>query len=364
VAQERAEVVVVTGASAGVGRAVVRRFARERAHIALLARGADGLEAARREVEEAGGRALVLPTDVASWDEVDRAARETEAAFGEIDIWINNAMTSVFSPVREMQPDEYRRVTEVTYLGTVHGTLAALGRMLPRDRGTIVQVGSALAYRGIPLQSAYCAAKHATQGFMDSLHSELIHDGSRVRVSTVHLPAMNTPQFEWVKSRLPRKARPVPPIFQPEVAADAIFWAAHHDRRELWVGGPTVQAILADRMAPGLLDHFLAHTGYDSQQTGEPEDPNRPDNLWRPVAGDRGAHGRFGDRAADRSPQLWAATHRRSLTLGALLGVGVGLAAMGLASASRRHEEDEYGRVPDAGLGPKDRAELKHLIES
>jgi NAD(P)-dependent dehydrogenase (short-subunit alcohol dehydrogenase family) len=364
VAQDRAEVVVVTGASAGVGRAVVRRFARERAHIALLARGADGLEATRREVEEAGGRALVLPTDVACWEEVDRAATETEAAFGEIDIWINNAMTSVFSPIREMQPAEYRRVTEVTYLGTVHGTLAALGRMLPRDRGTIVQVGSALAYRGIPLQSAYCAAKHATQGFMDSLHAELIHDGSRVRVSMVHLPAMNTPQFGWVKSRLPRKAQPVPPIFQPEVAAEAIFWAAHHDRRELWVGGPTVQAILADRMAPGLLDHFLAHTGYDSQQTAEPEDANRPDNLWQPVAGDHGAHGRFGDRAADRSPQLWAATHRRSLTLGALLGIGVGLAAMGLASANRRYEEDDYGRVPDAGLGPRDRAELKHLIES
>jgi NAD(P)-dependent dehydrogenase (short-subunit alcohol dehydrogenase family) len=342
----------------------VRRFAREHAHIALLARGVDGLDAARREVEEAGGRALVLPTDVARWEEVDDAATQTEAAFGEIDIWINNAMASVFSPIREMQPDEYRRVTEVTYLGTVHGTLAALRRMLPRDRGTIVQVGSALAYRGIPLQSAYCAAKHATQGFMDSLHSELIHDGSHVRVSMVHLPAMNTPQFEWVKSRLPRKAQPVPPIFQPEVAADAIFWAAHNERRELWVGGPTVQAILADRVAPGLLDHYLAHTGYDSQQTDEPEDPNRPDNLWHPVAGDQGAHGRFGDRAMDHSSQLWAATHRTGLVLGALLGIGVGLAAMGLAAANRVHEEDSDSRVRDAGLGPEDREDLKHLIES
>ncbi len=357
------EVIVITGASAGVGRALVRRFAREGARIALLARGTDGLEGARREVEAAGGEALVLPTDVACWEDVDRAATQTEQAFGEIDIWINNAMVSVFSPVREMRPDEYRRVTEVTYLGTVHGTLAALHRMLPRDRGAIVQVGSALAYRGIPLQSAYCAAKHATQGFMDSLYSELIHDGSRVRVSMVHLPAMNTPQFGWVKSRLPRKAQPVPPIYQPEIAAEAIFWAAHNDRRELWVGGPTVQAILADRVAPGLVDRYLGHMGYEAQQTDEPEDPNRGDNLWQPVAGDHGAHGTFGDRAADRSPQLWAATHRNGLTLGALLGFGVGLAAMGLAAANRRRDEEDYSHVPDAGLSPRDRAELKHLIE-
>lgn len=363
--ERRPEVVVVTGASAGVGRAVVRRFAHEGAKIALLARGADGLDAARREVEEAGGRALVLPTDVASWDEVERAAARTEEAFGEIDIWINNAMASVFSPVREMEPEEYRRVTEVTYLGTVHGTLAALRRMLPRDRGTIVQVGSALAYRGIPLQSAYCAAKHATQGFMDSLHAELIHDGSRVHACMVHLPAMNTPQFGWVKSRLPRKAQPVPPIFQPEVAAEAIFWAAHNKRRELWVGGPTVQAILANRVAPGLLDRYLGRTGYDAQQTSETEDPNRPDNLWRPVGGDHGAHGTFGDRATDQSAQLWAATHRNGVTLGALLAIGVGLAAMGLAGASRRRaDDDEYSHPPDAGLGPNERAELKALIES
>ncbi len=360
---DRPEVVVVTGASAGVGRAVVRRFAREGARIALLARGGDGLEGARRDVEEAGGTALVLPTDVARWEEVERAAARTEEQLGEIDVWINNAMASVFSPVREMQADEYRRVTEVTYLGTVHGTLAALHRMLPRDRGSIVQVGSALAYRGIPLQSAYCAAKHATQGFMDSLHAELIHEGSHVRVSMVQLPAMNTPQFGWVKSRLPRKAQPVPPIFQPEVAAEAIFWAAHHTRRELWVGGPTVQAILANRVAPGLLDRYLGSTGYDAQQTNEPEDPNRPDNLWQPVPGDHGAHGAFGDRATDHSPQLWAATHRHGVTLGALLGIGVGLVAMGLAAAGRRRDDDDFSHVPDAGPGPREREELRQLLE-
>jgi NAD(P)-dependent dehydrogenase (short-subunit alcohol dehydrogenase family) len=222
---------VVTGASAGVGRAVARRFARDGARIALLARGTDGLDAARREIEEAGATALVCPVDVASAAHVEEAAERIERELGPIDIWINNAMTSVFSPVREMQADEYRRVTEVTYLGVVHGTLAALRRMLPRDRGTIVQVGSALAYRGIPLQSAYCASKHAIEGFMDSLRCELIHDRSRVHVTMVHLPAMNTPQFRWVKSRLPHKAQPVPPIYQPEVAADAIHWAAHHRRR-------------------------------------------------------------------------------------------------------------------------------------
>src|SRR5579885_599235 len=223
------EVVVVTGASAGLGRAIVRRFAREGAHVGLLARGRDGLEGAKKDAEELGGKALVLPTDVADADAVERAAEAVEREFGPIDIWINNAMVSVFSPVKEMKHEEYRRVTEVTYLGYVHGTLAALRRMLPRDRGAIVQVGSALAYRGIPLQSAYCAAKHAIQGFCDSLHCELIHDNSRVRLTMVQMPALNTPQFRWVKSRLPRKAQPVPPIFQPEVAAEAIVWASEHD---------------------------------------------------------------------------------------------------------------------------------------
>jgi NAD(P)-dependent dehydrogenase (short-subunit alcohol dehydrogenase family) len=314
------EVVVVTGASAGVGRAVVRRFARDGARIGLLARGRERLESTRREVEAAGGRALILQTDVADFDQVDAAAGAVETELGPIDVWVNNAMTSVFSPVRDMPADEYRRVTEVTFLGSVHGTLAALGRMLPRDRGSIVQVGSALAYRGIPLQSAYCAAKHAIQGFMDSLRAELIHDGSRVHLTSVHLPAMNTPQFRWVKSRLPRKAQPVPPIYQPEVAAEAIHWAAHHERREIWVGVPTVMSMLGNRIAPALLDRYLGWTGYDAQQVDEPEDPDRPHNLWAPVPGDQAAHGEFDDRASARSLQTWATLHRT-------LVLSIGLAA-------------------------------------
>jgi NAD(P)-dependent dehydrogenase (short-subunit alcohol dehydrogenase family) len=369
------EVVVVTGASAGVGRAIVRRFAREGAHIALLARGRDGLDGARREVEGAGGRALVIPTDVASWEQVDAAAAQTEAELGPIDVWVNNAMASVFSPIKEMKPDEYRRVTEVTYLGYVHGTLAALHRMLPRDRGAIVQVGSALAYRGIPLQSAYCAAKHAIQGFTDSLHCELLHDRSRVRVCSVHLPAMNTPQFGWVKSRLPNRAQPVPPIYQPDVAAEGVYWAAHNDRREIWIGMPTVATIVGNRVAPGLLDRYLAATGYDAQQTDAAEDPTRPDNLWEPVAGDHGAHGAFGDRAAEWSPQLWASTHR-----GATIAAIVAAAAVALllrtarpgghngsvtldATASRADADADVVRPPGAGLTARERAELRTLIE-
>jgi len=334
------EVVVVTGASAGVGRAVVRRFARSRASIVLLARGQTGLDATRREVEAAGGRALAISVDVADAEAVEEAAARTEAELGPIDVWINNAMTSVFSPVKQMQADEYRRVTEVTYLGAVHGTLAALRRMLPRNRGSIVQVGSALAYRGIPLQSAYCAAKHAIQGFMDSLRAELIHDGSAVRVTSVHLAAMNTPQFGWVKSRLPNKAQPVPPIFQPEVAAEAIHWAAHHGRREIWVGTPTVKAILGNRVAGGLLDWYLARTGVESQQTTEPEDPRRPHNLWSPVDGDHGARGAFGERARDRSPQAWLATHRVTSTALAIATLtGLALAAVSTRGADETRAE-------------------------
>ena len=304
------EVVVITGASAGVGRAAAREFARHGARIGLLARGIDGLTAARREVQDVGSEALVIPTDVADADQVESAAAQIEAEFGDIDIWINNAMTSVFSPIKQMTAEEFRRVTEVTYLGYVHGTLAALKRMLPRDRGVIVQVGSALSYRGIPLQAAYCAAKHAVQGFCDSLWCELLHDNSKVKVTMVHMPALNTPQFGWVKSRLPRKAQPVPPIFQPEVAAEAIYFAAHNPRREFYVGLPTVKAIVADKIAPGLLDRYLGRTGYDSQQYDGPEDPNRPNNLWQPVAGDHGAHGAFDARASDWSPQLWTSEHR------------------------------------------------------
>jgi len=290
------EVVVVTGASAGVGRSVVREFARRGAHVALVARGVDGLEAARREVESLGGRALVLPLDVSDAEAVERAAERTERELGPIDVWVNNAMLSVFSPVAEMTAEEYKRVTEVTYLGYVYGTLAALKRMRARDRGCIVQVGSALAYRGIPLQSAYCAAKHAVQGFMDSLHAELLHEGSKVRVTMVQLPATNTPQFDWTRSRMPRKAQPVPPIFQPEVAARAIHWAAHNERRELYVGWPTVKAIIGDKLAPGLADWYLGRNGYDAQQTDEPETRDRRDNLWEPLPGDHGAHGRFDER--------------------------------------------------------------------
>lgn len=319
------EVVVITGASAGVGRATARAFARRGAHIGLLARGRDGLEGARREVEELGGKALVLPTDVADAAQVEAAAARVEEEFGPIDIWVNNAMVSVFSPVKQMTAEEYKRVTEVTYLGCVYGTLAALKRMLPRDRGSIVQVGSALAYRGIPLQSAYCASKHAIQGFCDSLRAELIHDGSHVRVTMVQMPALNTPQFDWVRSRLPNKAQPVPPIFQPEVAADAIVWAADHDRREVFVGQSTVIAILGNRLAPWLGDWYLAKTGYEGQQTDEPRDPNSPDNLWEPLPGDRGAHGRFDEQAQGSSWQLWATTHRSWL---ALAGAGAASAAI------------------------------------
>jgi NAD(P)-dependent dehydrogenase (short-subunit alcohol dehydrogenase family) len=298
-------VVVITGASAGVGRAAVRAFARQGADIGLIARGIDGLEGARREVEAAGGRALVLAADVADAGAIEAAAERVERELGPIGVWVNNAMVSVFSPVKDMEPDEFRRVTEVTYLGVVYGTLAALKRMLPRDRGAIVQVGSALAYRGIPLQAAYCGAKHAIQGFSESLRCELLHDGSNVHVTMVQLPAMNTPQFDWVKSRLPRKAQPVPPIYAPEIAADAIVWASSHRRREMSVGAVTTGVIWGNKLAAGLGDRYLARTGYDAQQTGEPADPNRPNNLWHPLPGDHGPHGRFGDRTTHSSPQTW-----------------------------------------------------------
>jgi NAD(P)-dependent dehydrogenase (short-subunit alcohol dehydrogenase family) len=317
------QVVVVTGASAGVGRATVRAFAKQGADVGLLARGIDGLEGARHEVEAEGGRALVLPTDVADAPQVEAAAERIERELGPIDVWVNNAMVSVFSPVKALTPEEVRRVTEVTYLGVVYGTLAALARMLPRDRGAIVQVGSALAYRGIPLQAAYCGAKHAIQGFTESLRCELLHDKSRVHVSMVQLPAMNTPQFDWVKSRLPRRPQPVPPIYEPEIAADAIVWAAGRRRRELSVGAPTAAAIWTNKIASGLLDRYLAWTGYESQQTDEPADPNRPYNLWRPLPGDHGAHGRFASRSANISPQTWLNERLPALTLVAAAGAAL-----------------------------------------
>ena len=276
-------------------------------------------------MEKLGGEALVLPLDVADAAAMEKAAHKIENELGPIDVWINNAMASVFSPIKDMSADEFKRVTEVTYLGYVYGTLAALKRMLPRNRGLIIQVGSALAYRGIPLQSAYCAAKHAIQGFVDSLRCELLHDKSRVRVSMIDLPAMNTPQFGWVKSRLPRKAQPVPPIYQPDIAAEAIVYASRNPRREIYVGMPTVGAITVNKVVPGLLDHYLAHFGYDSQQYDGREDRNRPDNLWEPVDDDEdfGAHGKFDSRAARHSPQLWTSMHRGWLTAAALLGVAV-----------------------------------------
>ncbi len=319
------KVVVITGASAGVGRAVARLFARRGAHIGLLARGRDGLEGARREVETAGQKALVVPTDVAVAEEVEAAAAQVESQLGPIDIWINNAMASVFSPIKEMTPEDYRRVTDVTYLGYVYGTLAALRRMQARDRGVIVQVGSALAYRGIPLQSAYCAAKHAVDGFTESLRAELIHDKSRVRVAMVHLPATNTPQFSWVKTRLPRKPQPVPPIYQPEVAARAILHAATHKTRDIWLGYPTWMTIIGNRLVPGYVDRYLAENGYDSQQYDGPIHPDRQNNLWEPVPGDHGAHGDFNRRAKNFSPQFWTMTHLRELGMAAAGLTGLAL---------------------------------------
>jgi NADP-dependent 3-hydroxy acid dehydrogenase YdfG len=311
-------VVVITGASAGVGRATVRAFADAGYDVALIARGEAGVAGAAEEVRAAGRRALELPLDVADADAVEAAAERTEHELGPIDVWVNDAMLSVFSPVKQMRADEYRRVTEVTYLGYVHGTLAAYRRMAARDRGVIVQVGSALAYRSIPLQSAYCAAKHAIAGFTDSLRCELIHDHSHVRVTMVNMPALNTPQFDWVRSRLRGKGQPVPPIFEPEVAARAILHAAEHPRRELQVGRSTYLALWGQKLAPGLLDWYLGRTGYASQQTAEPEDAERPDNLDAPVDAtvDHGAHGRFDRRAERWSPALQLTIHRR-LALGA-----------------------------------------------
>src|SRR5690606_28393048 len=280
---QKRRVVVVTGASAGLGRAIVREFAANGCDVALIARGIDGLEGAKREVEQAGGRALIFPIDVADADAVENAAAETEEKLGPIDVWVNNAMNSVFSPVKEMSAEEYKRVTEVTYLGQVYGALSALRRMRPRDRGSILFVGSALAYRGIPLQSAYCRARHALEGFFDSLRTELLHDNSNVNISMIQLTAMNTTQFKFVKTRLPNKPRPMGTIYQPEVAAEVIEYASHHNRREYYVGWPTVKAIVGNKIAPWYADWVLSRNGIKGQMTSEPEDPNRKDNLWEPL---------------------------------------------------------------------------------
>jgi NAD(P)-dependent dehydrogenase (short-subunit alcohol dehydrogenase family) len=327
-------VVAVTGASAGIGRAVARAFAGEGDDVGLIARGDAGLQAAAKDVESAGRRAVAVPTDVADFDQVDAAADTIERELGPIDVWVNDAFSSVFAPFWEVQPDEFRRTTEVTYLGYVWGTQVALDRMRSRDRGVIVQVGSALAYRGIPLQSAYCGAKHAIQGFHEALRCELLHEGSGVRTTMVQMPAVNTPQFGWVLSRLPHRAQPVAPIYQPEVAARAVVHAAAHpQRREYWVGGSTAATLLANAVVPGVLDRYLARTGFSGQQTDQPSDPDQPVNLWAPVdtEDDHGAHGTFDDRSHDRSPQWWATTHRT-----AVLAAGALTAAVAARRAARR----------------------------
>jgi NAD(P)-dependent dehydrogenase (short-subunit alcohol dehydrogenase family) len=329
-------VVVITGASAGLGRAIAHAYADRGAKLALLARNPQALAAAKRECEELGGQAVFIPTDVSDPEAVENAATQIEQELGPIDIWVNDAMVSVFSPVKEMEAADYQRVTEVLYLGFVYGTLAALRRMLPRNQGTIIQIGSALSYRSIPLQSAYCAAKHAINGFTDSLRCELYHDLSNVRITTVQMPAMNTTQFNWVKNRMPRNTQPVPPIFEPEVAAKVVVAAglAKRPRREYWVGTPTVMAILGQKFFPGLLDRYLGNTGYKSQQiANEPRDPDAPNNLYEFVPGVHSARGKFDDRSKRSSAEIFVSLHREWFALGALALAGLGIAC---ASSWRR----------------------------
>jgi short-subunit dehydrogenase len=325
------KVVVVTGASGGIGRAAARKFAADGANVALLARGRKGLEGAAREVEQAGGKALVLPIDVAEYDQVEAAASSVEETFGPIDVWANDAMVTVYAEFLDIDPDEYRRATDVTYHGMVWGTRAALKRMVPRDRGTIVQVCSAMSYRGIPLQSPYCGAKAACKNFTESVITELLHNKSNVRISMIQLPGLNTTQFTWGRTKLPRQTMPVPPIYQPEIAADAIYHAAHHKRRQIYVGIPTVMNIIGERVAPWLLDRYLAKSAYDSQMTDRPLDPQGHDNLFEPVDEDRGAHGPFDEKAHTVSPQYELAKHRALV----LAGVGAALAGAGAAVARR-----------------------------
>jgi NAD(P)-dependent dehydrogenase (short-subunit alcohol dehydrogenase family) len=318
------KVVVITGASAGGGRATARAFAREGAKLALIARGKAGLDAARREIEIGGGTAISIALDVADAQALDSAAERAERELGPIDIWVNNAMVTVFAPVDEIGADEFKRVTEVTYLGGVYGAMAALKRMRARDRGTIVQVSSALAYRSIPLQSAYCGAKHALAGFLDALRCELAHEQSNIHVTAVQMPALNTPQFGWARNKLPRRPQPVPPIFQPEVAADAILFAASHRRRNVPVGASTWMAEWGQRFVPGLLDKYLGRTAWSGQQTPEPDDHEHADNLFSPVDDDPGAHGRFDERARRFSWALWVEKHRRVLGWGLFAASAVG----------------------------------------
>ncbi|OBK19693.1 SDR family oxidoreductase [Mycobacterium asiaticum] len=328
--------VVVTGASAGIGRASARLFGAHGDRVGLLARGSAGLDAAAKDIQNAGGQALAIPTDVADHRAVEAAAEQVERTFGPVDVWVNVAFTSVFAPFHEIRPEEYRRVTEVSYLGFVHGTMTALQRMRERDAGTIVQVGSALGARAIPLQSAYCGAKHAINGFTESVRTELMHEGSNIHITVVQMPAVNTPQFSWVLSRLPRHPQPVPPIYQPEVAARAVVFAANHPKRkQYWVGASTAATIVGQRLMPALLDRYLAKTGYSSQQTEESVSPDRPHNLWEPrdneAGSDHGAHGIFDDKAVGRAPQLWLSEHARTLA-----GAGVAAAAATAAVMLRR----------------------------
>ena len=327
--------VVVTGGTAGIGRATVREFARNGYDVAILARGQDGLDATRREVEHMGRRALAIPTDVADWSAVEAAADQIERELGPIDVWVNNAFAGIFARFLDVTPEEYERVTQVTYLGQVNGTRAALKRMLPRNRGKIVLVGSALAYRGIPLQSAYCGAKHAIQGLIDSLRSELLHDKSRVTITMVQLPGVNTPQFDWIRAKLPGKPRPIGKVYQPEVAGRAIYFATHTDRKELEVGMPTVEAIWGDKFASSTLDHDLARIGFKGQQDPEPVSSGRKDNLFEPVPGDHGAHGRFDDEAVDSSAELWISEHKKELGFAALGAAEVAAAGAGFMLAIR-----------------------------
>jgi len=333
------QVVVVTGSSGGIGRATAEAFGARGAKVALLARGEEGLAGAARDVERAGGQALQIPVDVADAPQVEAAAARTEEVFGPIDVWVNVAFTSVFAQFMDIAPEEYKRVTEVNYLGYVYATMAALKRMLPRDSGTIVQVGSALAYRGIPLQTAYCGSKHAIQGFHEALRCELMHNKSNVHVTMVQMPAVNTPQFDWVLSRLPKPAQPVPPIYQPELVARGVLYAADHPkRREYWVGGSTMGTLIANAVAPGLLDRYLARTGFSSQQVDRPLPPDNPTNLWEPADGTTGrdytAHGSFDASSTDRSAQLWASQHHG--TLAAAAGAGLLAAAAAVASTRTR----------------------------
>jgi NAD(P)-dependent dehydrogenase (short-subunit alcohol dehydrogenase family) len=337
-------VVVVTGGSAGIGRATVREFARNGYDVAILARGRDGLEGARKDVEAMGRRALAIPTDVADWKAVEDAAERIERELGSIDVWVNNAFAGIFSRFMDVTPEEYERVTQVTYLGQVNGTRAALKRMLPRNKGKIVLVGSALAYRGIPLQSAYCGAKHAIQGFIDSVRSELLHDDSNVTITMVQLPGVNTPQFDWIRAKLPGKPRPIGKVFQPEVAARGIYFAAHTDRKEIEIGMPTVQAIWGNKIASPLLDEYLADVGFKGQQDPQPVSPDRKDNLFEPVPGDHGAHGRFDHQAVDTSAELWISEHKKQIGLAAL-GAAVAGAGFMLATRSGKAEGSKRAKT-------------------